>query len=74
MGEIGKWDVWQGCDSNGLAWNETDYDDANTNYDNYVDGVGALGYWMMAGPGRDPHYSGTTSEATTWGNTRRKKP
>ena len=67
MGEIGKWDVWRGCDSNGLAWNQTDYNDANTDYDNYVDGVGASGYWMMAGPGRDPRYSGTTSEATTWG-------
>ena len=24
-------------------------------------------YWFAAGPGRDPHYNGTTAEATAWG-------
>lgn len=24
-------------------------------------------YWYMGGPGVDPHYNGTTSEASAWG-------
>ena len=31
------------------------------------DGLGAAPYWFMAGPGRDPGYNGTVSEATSWG-------
>jgi hypothetical protein len=32
-------------------------------------GVGTGVYWYMGGPGVDPHYNGTTTEATSWGAT-----
>lgn len=28
FGEIWKWGIWQGCDSDGMAWNGTNFNDA----------------------------------------------
>lgn len=67
MGMIGNWRNWQGCTTSGLAWNSTDYSAANKNVNSYNRGVGAAAYWFAAGPGRDPSYNGTSSEAYTWG-------
>jgi hypothetical protein len=36
-------------------------------YPAYHRGVGSGAYWFMGGPGVDPHYNGTTSEASAWG-------
>jgi Protein of unknown function (DUF4232) len=72
LGEIGKWDRWKGCDSGGLAWNRTDFNDANTNKTAYRKGVGAAAYWLMAGPGRDPHPASKTA-ATAWGQAQAKR-
>lgn len=71
IGERGAYDVWKGCTS-GLNWNATNYDDAELNHTTYMRGsdpygAGAAPYWMMGGPGRDPNYNDTTSEATAWG-------
>lgn len=66
LGEIGKWDVWKGCDSSGLAWNQADHNAANINKTVHRKGVGAAAYWMMAGPGRGPHPRSLTA-AYAWG-------
>jgi hypothetical protein len=67
MGELGSYENWQGCTTSGLAWVQGNYNAANDNIMEYGVGIGAAGYWFAAGPGRDPHYNGTTSEAMTWG-------
>jgi Protein of unknown function (DUF4232) len=66
-GMMGSWLNWKGCSTSGLAWNQANYNMANDNFVNYHTGLGAAGYWFAAGPGRDPHYNGTVSEATAWG-------
>ena len=66
IGEVGTWSNWQGCTS-GVAWNQTNYNMANSNLIRYHTGQGAAAYWFAAGPGRDPHYNGTVSEAAAWG-------
>jgi hypothetical protein len=67
VGMMGSWLNWKGCSTSGLAWNQANYNMANDNFVNYHIGLGAAGYWFAAGPGRDPHYNGTVSEATAWG-------
>jgi Protein of unknown function (DUF4232) len=67
IGELGSFANWKGCTTSGLNWVQANYNMANDNIIDYGTGVGAAGYWFAAGPGRDPHYNGTTSEAMTWG-------
>ncbi|MBV9094792.1 MAG: DUF4232 domain-containing protein [Streptosporangiaceae bacterium] len=67
MGMVGSFANWQGCTTSGLAWDQSNYNMANDNLVDYHTGLGAAGYWFAAGPGRDPHYNGTASEATAWG-------
>jgi hypothetical protein len=58
----------EGCKTgNMLAWSAVDSSKANTNYTKYHDGIGTGAYWYMGGPGVDPHYNGTTTEASNWG-------
>jgi hypothetical protein len=66
VGMVGNWARWQGC-SGVLAWSATNFSQAAANYSTYHKGVGTAGYWFMAGPGVDPHYNGTVSEAEKWG-------
>jgi Protein of unknown function (DUF4232) len=67
IGEIGSFMNWKGCTTSGLAWAQANYNMANDNVIKYSTGLGAAAYWFAAGPGRDPRYNGTTSEATIWG-------
>ncbi|MBV9203867.1 MAG: DUF4232 domain-containing protein [Actinobacteria bacterium] len=67
IGMVGAFMNWKGCTTSGLAWNQANYNMANDNFVRYHAGLGAAGYWFAAGPGRDPHYSGTTAEAAAWG-------
>ncbi|HTX26592.1 MAG TPA: DUF4232 domain-containing protein [Streptosporangiaceae bacterium] len=67
VGELGSYENWQGCTTSGLAWDQGNYNMANDNIVQYGVGIGAAGYWFAAGPGRDPKYNGTASEAMTWG-------
>ena len=66
VGELGTWTNRLGCTS-GEAWNAHDAAAANTNHFTYHRGVGTGGYWFAGGPGADPHYNATTSEAYAWG-------
>ncbi len=66
LGEIGGyWTVLGKCGSN--HWNATAAKRATTNYSKYQAGIGTAAYWFGGGPGRDPHYDGTKSEAYAWG-------
>jgi Protein of unknown function (DUF4232) len=67
IGEVGSFLNWKGCTTSGLNWVQANYDMATDNVVDYSVGLGAAAYWFAAGPGRDPHYNGTTSEAMTWG-------
>jgi hypothetical protein len=67
IGEVGSFMNWQGCTTSGLAWVQANYTMATANVVNYGVGLGAAAYWFAAGPGRDPHYDGSTAEAGIWG-------
>jgi hypothetical protein len=68
MGMAGNWARWAGCTTgNFLAWAPTNAAQANANYLKYHTGVGTGVYWYMGGPGVDPHWNGTTTEAYNWG-------
>jgi hypothetical protein len=67
LGMVGNWAVWQHCAGDKVVWSATDSRDADTNLTTYHRGIGVGVYWFMAGPGVDPRYNGTTSEAYAWG-------
>src|ERR1700749_3681047 len=68
MGMSGNWGRRLGCSTgNFLAWSSANASQATTNYTKYHIGVGTGVYWYMGGPGVDPHWNGTTAEATSWG-------
>ncbi|HEY8043854.1 MAG TPA: hypothetical protein VIF35_06305, partial [Streptosporangiaceae bacterium] len=66
IGMAGNWARWSGCGGN-IAWSSQNSAAANTNYSTYGKGIGTGVYWFMGGPGVDPHYNGTTGEASSWG-------
>ena len=66
IGMAGNWARWAGCGGN-IAWSPADAAAANVNYRLYHEGIGTGVYWYMAGPGVDPHYNGSTAEASAWG-------
>jgi hypothetical protein len=68
MGMAGNWARQEGCKTgNFLAWAPANANQANINYKNHHVGVGTGVYWYMGGPGVDPHYNGTSTEAYAWG-------
>ncbi len=73
IGEVGSFQYWKSCTTSGLNWVQSNYDMANDNAVDYGTGLGAAAYWFAAGPGRDPDYNGTTSEATIWGEDQAKR-
>jgi hypothetical protein len=68
IGMAGNWARMEGCTTgNFLAWSATNSAQANANYTKYKLGIGTGVYWYMGGPGVDPHWNGTTTEASSWG-------
>jgi hypothetical protein len=68
MGMIGNWARTENCSTgNFLAYAPANGSQANANYVHYHIGVGTGVYWYMGGPGVDPHWNGTTTEAYNWG-------
>ena len=67
IGMAGNWAYWQGCKGGFIAFSATNAAQAHTNFTKYGKGVGDGSYWFMGGPGVDPHYNGSTAEATAWG-------
>ncbi len=66
IGMLGNWSHREGCGGI-VVWSSSNSRQANTNFLTYHKGIGTGGYWFMAGPGVDPRYNGTTSEAYAWG-------
>ena len=66
IGMTGSWSYWLGCRGGFLAWAPANSQQANVNYARGI-GIGTGVYWFMGGPGVDPHYNGTASEAYAWG-------
>ncbi len=66
IGMTGNWAYRLGCHGQ-IAWSPANSAQANTNFTTYHLGIGTGVYWFMGGPGVDPHYNGTTAEATAWG-------
>ena len=67
MGMVGSWERSLGC-SSFLAWSGSDAAAANNSSSRYREGVGTGAYWLMGGPGVDPHYDGSAREAGAWGS------
>ena len=67
IGMTGNWAYWQGCKGGFIAFSATNAAQAHTNFTKYGKGVGDGSYWFMGGPGVDPHYNGSTAEASVWG-------
>ena len=68
MWMAGSWAHWAACKTgNFLAQSSANANQANENYATYHIGVGTGAYWYMGGPGVDPHWNGTTTEAANWG-------
>jgi hypothetical protein len=68
LGMAGNWARMEGCTTgNFLNWSAANSAEANTNYTKYGAGIGTGVYWYMGGPGVDPHWNGTASEASAWG-------
>jgi hypothetical protein len=72
IGMIGNWANVTGCDKI-VVWSAANATIANVNYSAYGVGVGAGAYYFMGGPGVDPTYNGTSSEAYTWGERQAKQ-
>jgi hypothetical protein len=66
IGMTGSWSYWFGCKGGFLAWSSANSAEANANYAKGI-GIGTGVYWFMGGPGVDPSYNGTTTEAYAWG-------
>ncbi len=70
IGMAGNWARSEGCSTgNFLAFAAGNAEQANANYVHYHIGVGTGVYWYMGGPGVDPHWNGSTTEASDWGAT-----
>jgi hypothetical protein len=65
IGMTGNWANLAGCHKI-VVWSAANSAQANTNFAAH-DGIGTGVYWFMGGPGVDPHYNGTASEAYAWG-------
>ena len=66
IGMAGNWATWRGCGDR-TAWSSTNSRQANNNFTWHHKGIGTGVYWFMGGPGVNPHYNATSSEAYAWG-------
>ena len=68
IGMAGNWARTEHCSTgNFLDFSATNSAQANTDYSTYHVGIGTGVYWYMGGPGVDPHYNGSATEASNWG-------
>jgi hypothetical protein len=67
IGMTGSWSYWLGCKGGFLAFSSANAAQAYTNYTKYHRGIGDGVYWFMGGPGVDPNWNGSSSEAYSWG-------
>ena len=68
IGMAGNWPRTEGCRTgNFLAWAPTNAAQAVDNFVRHGIGIGTGVYWYMGGPGVDPHWNDTATEAGKWG-------
>ncbi len=69
IGMTGNWAYWLGCSGQEhfIAYSAANAAQAHTDFVTYHRGIGDGVYWFMGGPGVDPHYNGTSAEASAWG-------
>jgi hypothetical protein len=67
VGMTGSWSYWLGCKGGFIAFSSANAAQAHTNYTKYHTGIGDAVYWFMGGPGVDPNWNGTATEAYQWG-------
>ena len=67
VGMVGNWANVTNCHKI-VVWSGTNSNQANANFSHRL-GIGTGAYWFMGGPGVDPHYNGSTGEASAWGAT-----
>jgi hypothetical protein len=69
IGMTGNWAYWLGCggQEHFIAYSAANAAQAHTDFVTYHRGIGDGAYWFMGGPGVDPHYNGTSAEASAWG-------
>src|SRR6202167_1266517 len=65
IGMTGNWANLTDCHKI-IVWSATNSAQANANHADHQ-GIGTGVYYFMGGPGVDPHYNGTASEASAWG-------
>jgi len=65
IGMTGNWANLAGCHKI-VVWSSVNSSEANANFASRI-GIGTGVYWFMGGPGVDPHYNGTQTEAYAWG-------
>jgi hypothetical protein len=65
IGMTGNWANLESCHKI-VVWSSTNAAQANADRSRGL-GVGTGVYWFMGGPGVDPHYNGSTTEAYDWG-------
>ncbi|HEX9030315.1 MAG TPA: hypothetical protein VF834_00635 [Streptosporangiaceae bacterium] len=66
VGEVGGYWTTLSCSGFVSHWDSSGASDAVANL-NAGSGKGLGAYWFAGGPGMDPSYNGTTSEAYAWG-------
>jgi hypothetical protein len=71
IGMTGNWANLAGCHKI-VVWSAANSAKANANFAD-ADGIGTGVYWFMGGPGVDPRYNGTASEAYQWGRRQAKR-
>ncbi len=67
IGMAGSWAWWLRCHGAFTAWSRVNSAQADRNLTRYHRGIGTAAYWFMGGPGVDPRYNGSASEAKSWG-------
>jgi hypothetical protein len=65
IGMTGNWANLTDCHKI-VVWSATNSAQANANHARHL-GIGTGVYYFMGGPGVDPHYNGTATEASAWG-------
>jgi hypothetical protein len=65
IGMTGNWANLEDCHKI-VVWSAANSAQANADYALHL-GIGTGVYYFMGGPGVDPNYNGTTSEAAAWG-------
>ena len=66
IGMVGNWANITHCHKI-VVWDTTNSNQANNNYTWHHKGIGTGVYFFMGGPGVDPNYNGSATEAYSWG-------